>query len=235
MSTTKEVKDKLVKKVKEGTKPDSHKSLEEYFEEMARRASEEFPKEIDANRIAKLALIEVKRNPRLLQVSPSDVLKALVDGKRLGLEPGTLDQMRVGVAKNRQTNENEAKLEIGYKGLLDLVNLSKTIKWVSVHAVFENDEFEFGCGSHKKLRHIPKIDGDRGAFKLAYAVAKFKNGGYAFAVVGKDKAEKMRAKIGSGLRNANREVVAKKLAIKKLCELIPTNEKLHDALNMEEG
>jgi len=108
---------------------------------------------------------------------------------------------------------------------------------ISAHCVYENDEFEFEYGLNEKLSHKPNMDGDRGDMVAVYAVAKFKDGGYAFVVLSKSDIEKIRKRSKSpesGPWITDYEAMARKTAIKQLCKYLPLSIEVQRALVSDE-
>ena len=167
MSTTKEVKNKLSTKAKTGIKPSPYKSVQDLLKRMAPEIQRALPKHLDADRIARIALTEMRKNPKLLSCSNTSLLGAIMTSAQLGLEPGALGHVYLIPYYNSKTKSMEVQLQIGYKGMLDLVRRSGEITSISAHTVHENDEFEFEYGLNEKLRHIPNMSGDRGEITAA--------------------------------------------------------------------
>src|SRR5690606_11267902 len=85
----------------------------------------------------------------------------------------------------------ECQFVIGYKGMIDLARRSGNIESIYAQVVKENDEFEYQYGLEPDLKHKPAMK-DRGKTIGAYAVAKFKDGGYQFEFMSVDEIEKRR-------------------------------------------
>jgi len=63
--------------------------------------------------------------------------------------------------------------------MIDLAHRSGNIESIYWQIVKENDEFEYQYGLNPDLKHKPAMQ-DRGRTIGAYAVAKFRDGGYQF-------------------------------------------------------
>ncbi|WP_081895127.1 recombination protein RecT [Mesoaciditoga lauensis] len=237
MSTTKEVKDKLSTKVKTGIKPSPYKNVQDLLKRMAPEIQRALPKHLDADRIARIALTEMRKNPKLLNCSNTSLLGAIMTAAQLGLEPGALGHVYLIPYYNSKTKSMEVQLQIGYKGMLDLVRRSGEITSISAHTVHENDEFEFEYGLAEKLRHIPNISQDRGEITAVYAVAHFKDGGYSFLVMSKGDVEKIRKRSKSpnfGPWVTDYDAMARKTAIKQLCKYLPISVEIQKAIAADE-
>jgi recombination protein RecT len=101
----------------------------------------------------------LRRQPRLLQCTPSSVLKALLDAAELGLVPsGLVGQAYLVPYRNKVTKRLEAQLIPGYRGLLDLARRSGEVRAIEARIVRANDEFEVVFGTDGLVRHVPYIN-----------------------------------------------------------------------------
>lgn len=236
MSTTSEIKNKLSAKAKQGIKPSPYKTIQDLLKRMQPEIQKALPKHMDADRIARIALTEMRKNPKLLQASQASLLGAIMTAAQLGLEPGVLGHAYLIPYYNRKTNSTEVQFQIGYKGLLDLVRRSGEIQNIDVHEVCDNDEFEYEYGLEPKLRHKPALK-DRGKAYAYYAVAKFKDGQYSFLVMSKEDVEKIRSRSkspNSGPWVTDYDAMAKKTVIKQLCKYLPMSIEVQKAIAADE-
>ncbi len=95
---------------------------------------------------------------------------------QLGLEPGPMGLAYLIPYKG------EATLQVGYKGLLNLVWRSGQVASVQAEVVCEKDEFRYANGIPPELHHVPAA-GDRGDVTHAYAVIGTTTGGWIFRVM----------------------------------------------------
>lgn len=137
------------------------------------------PSHMNADRMARIALTCFRQNPTLAECDPQSVFACIVMASQLGLEPGLMGQAYLIPFNKKQGNSwvKECQLIPGYQGLVDLARRSGRIKSLEAHVVYENDHFECRFGLAPTLVHEPKWDGDRGAMRLAYAVAHLTDGG----------------------------------------------------------
>ncbi len=232
-----ELKTMLAEKAKEGLKPSPYKSLKEMLTRMSSQIQEALPSHMSAQRLARIALTEVRKNPKLLQASQASFIGALLTTAQLGLEPGALHQVYFVPYYNTKLQSFEVQLIVGYKGLLDLVYRSGEISSISANTVYSNDFFEFEYGLNEKLRHIPKIDGPRGEFYAVYAIAHFKNGSYHFVVMTKEEIERIRKRSktpNNGPWVTDYDAMALKTVIKQLCKYLPMSVEVEKALAADE-
>ncbi len=236
MATTEKVKNQLAKK---GSGKKSNTIMDLLNNpKMKSQIQRALPNGMSAERIARIALTALRMNPELQECSPQSFVAALMTSAQLGLEPNTpLGHAWLIPRKNH--GKMEVQFEIGYKGTLDLVRRSGEIKAVFAEAVYEKDYFEFEYGTNPYLRHKPFLDGDRGKVRLYYAVAIFKDGGYAFKVMSIPEIEKYRKLSPSANSpyspwNNFYDDMAKKTVLKQLCKLLPLSIETQRGLAQDE-
>ena len=145
MATTKDIKSKLAVKKKEGISTHNpYKTIQDLLKRMEPQIRKALPKHLEPERLARIALTEIRKNPKLLECSRESLLGAVMTAAQLGLEPGVLGHAYLIPYWNNKTKSYEVQFQIGYKGLLDVVRRSGEITSISAHCVYENDEFEFG-------------------------------------------------------------------------------------------
>jgi recombination protein RecT len=144
------------------------------------------PEHVTPERLLRIALSEVRRNPRLAQCSAPSLLGAIFTCAQLGLEPGG----PLGHAFLIPYRD-ECQFQIGYKGMIELARRSGQIESLSARSVYENDRFDYSYGLHEDLVHQPAT-GERGELTHAYAVAKLKDGGIQFEVMDRHELEEIR-------------------------------------------
>jgi recombination protein RecT len=146
------------------------------------------PRHVDPDRFSRLTLAAVKASPELMQCfgtpqGQTSVLIAAMQAAAVGLEPNTPTQ-DAWILPRRNKGTWEAQLMIGYRGLLKLARRSGTIETIYAEVVREGDQFTWHRGLDKDtLDHTPG-DGS-GELTHAYAVARYKAGGYSFMVLTK--------------------------------------------------
>lgn len=129
-------------------------------------------------KMARIALNELRSNAYLAKIAmdnPGSFLNAIIQASHLGLEiGGVLGQAYLVPFKG------EIKMMPGYRGLISLARRSGEINSINAQVVYENDEFDLELGLDTKVRHRPKLNGDRGSPIIAYMVAHFRDGGSHF-------------------------------------------------------
>ncbi len=216
---------------------DKYKTLQDLLKRMQGEIQKALPKHMDADRFARIAFTEVRRNPKLLECSQRSFLGALMMAAQVGLEPGPLGFCDIIPYENNKTGELTAQFQIRAKGFVNLMYRSGEVTSVSSNVVYEKDEFEFEYGINEKLRHVPKFDGDRGRRICVYAIAHFKDGGHMYVVLPPETVQKIRRKS----RTPNygpwvdwEDEMWVKTALKRLSKYAPLSPELMRKLELDE-
>lgn len=176
------------------------------------------PKMITPDRMAKTAMFLIKNNEKLLTCNSMSVLGSMMQCAQLGLDMSpALQQVHLIPYKN------ECTLIIGYRGMLELMRRSNTMRNFQNEIVFENDYFDFEMGSNFRLSHR-FADGVTGDVKFAYAHVHFKDGGEQAKVLSKNQIEKRRKSSKTQFNSpwqTHYEEMCKKSAIRALFNTMP--------------
>lgn len=179
------------------------------------------PKHLNADRMARIAATEVRKNKALLNTEPTSFLGAVMQAAQLGLEPGSALGQAYLVPYG-----NQCQLIIGYKGMIDLARRSGQVLSLNAYAVREGDDFSFQLGLKPDIHHVPSLEADRikKPITYVYAVATLKGGGYQFEVMSRAEVEAVRAKAKSkNIWNTYFEEMAKKTVIRRLFKYLPVS------------
>lgn len=157
------------------------------------------PKHLNADRLLKVAQIAATTTPALAKCDVASLVGAIGQCAQMGLEPNTVLGHAYLVPFNTKRKDgngqerwvNSVQVIIGYKGLIDLARRSGQIVSIAAHEVCENDTFDMAYGLDERLSHIPSM-GERGEVIGFYAVAKLKDGGFAFEFMSRHQVEKIR-------------------------------------------
>lgn len=199
------------------------------------------PRHVTADRLARVALTEVRRNPVLARCDQHSFLGAIMLCAQLGLEPGgPLGHAYLVPFENKKAGRLEVQFVIGYRGMIELARRSGQIASIEARAVYEGDRFECRFGLDSDLVHIPDWDsphrGSPEKLRFAYAVAKLKDGGVQFIVLSRRDIEAARAasKAASGPWQTNYEEMALKSAVRRLFKWLPISVELAQAIEQDE-
>lgn len=195
------------------------------------------PRHLTAERVARVALNNIRHNPKLLQCAPETLCYAIMEASSLGLEIDMRGQAYLVPFWNNKTKTDDVQLIIGYKGMLDLVWRSGKVQSIMAEVVGENDKFEVVYGLNPKLEHIPNLIDGRGEIVAAYAVAIMKDGASHFVVMSRADLDKVRAaskSADSGPWATWTEEMMKKAVLKRLCKLLPLSPEIQRASTIDD-
>jgi len=198
--------------------------------------SQAVPKHLTAERIIQLATTVIASNPTLKECTPASIIGAVMNASVLGLDiTPQFGQCFFIPRNNKKTGQKEANFQMGYKGYIQLIRRSGEVSTVYAYAVRENDLFEYELGLEPKLRHTPARE-NRGEMIYAYAVIRFKDGGYLFEIL--NRAEVMRARERSEAKNSeyspwnteDEESMWRKTAIRRIQNYAPLSAEFQKAI-----
>jgi hypothetical protein len=110
------------------------------------------PKHLNADRIIRVAMTSIQRNPQLLECDPISLVAAVIQSSQLGLEPdGILGHAYLIPFNNAKKNRMEVQFIPGYKGLIDLARRSGQVVAIGAHVVYENEPFKLVYGYEETL------------------------------------------------------------------------------------
>lgn len=147
------------------------------------------PKHVTPERLCRVGLNAISRNPKLMECAPETIVGAIVNCASLGLEPNLLGHAYIVPFWNGKTNRFEAQFQMGFKGALDLVRRTGAVSTINAHEVYEGDKFEYSYGLDEKLIHVPCGEEDESKITHFYACYKLKDGGSGFIVMTRNQIE----------------------------------------------
>lgn len=220
-------------------------TLTQLIERQAGEVKRALPKHVSVERFTRIVLTAVKSTPKLLECTPESVLGGMMVAAQLGVELNTPAQEawilpfsnKFRDANGKESWRMEAQFILGYRGIIKLGYQSGQIASIVARSVYKGDKFEFSYGLEDKLTHEPNFE-DQGEPYAWYAVAKFRNGGYNFVVVGKAEVERHRAKSKAKDGKAWKDdfdAMARKTAIRILQPYIPQSPELLKAAVYDES
>lgn len=202
------------------------------------------PKHLTADRMVRLAMLAVSKQPKLAECSGMSILKSMMVASELGLEPGGalghgyLVPYRVNQAKRNETPRwvNECQFIAGYRGLAKLARNSGEIEIVEAHPVYQGDKFTVRRGSVTELVHEPDYMTREHSDKALcyYALARYKSGSVQFEVMTRAQIEgimrstQSKGEYGPWLDNFDE--MARKTCIRRLAKSLPLDSKESDKL-----
>lgn len=207
-----------------------------FIEAMRPQLARALPKHLNPDRLARIALTEVRRTPLLAKCTQESFGGALMNCAQLGLEPGPLGEAYLIPFRNNKTKTYEVTLIVGYQGMIKLFWQSPIAKALDAQVVYENDHFEYEFGLQPKLIHRPQLS-DRGKAIAYYAVASTTSGGSGFVVLSPEDIERIRTRSRAkddGPWKTDYDAMAKKTCIRQLFKFMPKSSELANALAADE-
>jgi recombination protein RecT len=139
------------------------------------------PRGIEAVQLVRDAQTCLRTIRDLDQCEPQSVLGALMTAAQLGLRPGVLGQCWPLPFWDNRARRKKAQFILGYQGMIELAHRSPAVSSTIGRVVYEHDPvWEIVLGTDDTIRHVPLMDGDRGAPIAYYTVVKTVAGGTSF-------------------------------------------------------
>ena len=138
------------------------------------------PAHVTPDRLVRMAMTQLRVNPKLGECSLESFAGALFTAAQLGLEPGPLGECWMIPRWSGKLQVTECTFQTGYQGYAKLAHNSGQIRSLYAYAVYDGDEFDYGLGDEPYVHHKP--DPDRtsesdDAIKFFYGVENLVNGG----------------------------------------------------------
>lgn len=203
------------------------------------------PKTVTPERMARIAMTAVTKNPKLALCSPASFFGALLTAAQLGLEVNTPLGQSYLIPYNGKRGM-ECQFQLGYQGILDLAYRTGKFRRIKAVVVHAGDDFTYSYGLHAVLTHVPKMIGTP---THVYALYELLNGGIDFEVWTWEQViahakqySQSFSKADSSWQTAPEEM-AKKTVLKALLKYAPKaveyanpeQEGLATAINMDGG
>lgn len=195
--------------------------------EMARA----LPSHVTADRLARIAMTEVRKEPKLLQCDKASFLGAIMQACALGLEPGINGACYLIPYKETCT------FVPGWKGLVDLVSRTgRASVWTG--AVFEGDEFDYALGDKPFVHHRPGEEIDPEKLAYVYAIGRVNGSEYpVIEVWTMPKVWRHRDKInkqgGKHYSYRHPEMYARKVVLLQVLKYMPSSAELAQAMELQ--
>ena len=197
------------------------------------------PRHVTADRLARIALTEVRKNKMLAQCDQKSFLGALMMCAQLGLEPGGA-LGHAYLVPFRQGQTLAVQFIIGYRGMIELARRSGQIKSIEARPVYDGDVFEVELGLNSNLRHVPDFDNPNRVnpdkLRFVYAVAHLKDGGVQFEVMSRKEIEAVRARSKAGSSGPwveHFEQMALKTVVRRLFKWLPISVEIAAAIEQD--
>jgi len=193
-----------------------------------------------AERFARVCVTAIRKSPQLQRCNPASILGAMMECAQLDLEPNTPSGLAYLIPYGR-----DCTLQIGYRGLLQLMYRSGTVASFNADVVYRGEVeaglFSYTSGIHPNIEHhIDLLDGSARTgnpqdIVAAYACAVLKSGEPVIRLVTRKDIDQARAQGGknSPAWRDHFAAMAIKTAIKRLAQWLPST-KMDEAFAAEE-
>ncbi len=158
------------------------------------------PKHVTADRMIRVALNAIRKNPKLLDCSAPSLFGAITEAATYGWEIG-------GVLGHAYLVpfKSECQLIPGYKGLIDLCRRSGQISTITIEVVHQGDKFAYSLGDSPLIQHQPNDrDPQRDSKPIThvYAVVRLRDGGIQRSVWSREKVDAHKEQYSQAWRRA---------------------------------
>ena len=209
-----------------------------YFQSKLPAIRAMLPKHMTPERVGRIAIGAISRNPSLLECTPETVWKCVAEAACVGLEVGVLGAAHLVPFRNSKTNSVDCQLIIGYQGLIDLCRRSGHIEIIEAHVIYANDEYDINYGTKTPIIHRPTLKGDPGEMVCVYAMAWFVCGGHQLEVMTKAEIDKIKSRSKAstnGPWKTDYEEMARKTVVRRLTKYLPKSIEMARALDAEDS
>lgn len=107
-----------------------------------------------AERAFRIAVTEYNKNHALQQCDRQSFWGCVINAVQMDLEPGPLGYAYLIPYKGVCT------LQLGYRGMLELVSRSGLVDSVYAYPVYKSDKFKYALGANPDLQHTPDLTAD---------------------------------------------------------------------------
>ncbi|GAA0371615.1 recombinase RecT [Streptomyces blastmyceticus] len=216
-------------------RPAQPASLVQFVQQMRPEIERALPAHLGgADRIARIALTELRRVEHLAECTRESFAGALMTCAALGLEPGGVSgEAYLLPFWSKKTRSYEVQLVIGYQGMIRLFWQHPLAAGLDTHTVYEGDEFAYEYGLDPVLRHKPALGSAKGPATHYYAVARLTNGGNAFVVLDVEDVEAIRKRSKAkdfGPWATDYDAMARKTCVRQLFKMLPKSAELARAV-----
>jgi recombination protein RecT len=219
-------------------KPDT---LKKQIAGMAKEFERALPGKIGADRMMRIVMTAILKNPKLAECEVSTFFGALLQSLQLGLEVNTpLGQAYLIPRYNSTAQRLECNFQLGYQGLLDLCYRSNKFLLITAEIAYEGDSFHCEYGTNQHIAHIPKFVSDKPEY--VWALYKLENGGERFTVWSWEEAMRHGREFSESFGKSyspwsssetSKEEMAKKSVLKSLLKYAPKSVEIAQAVHTD--
>lgn len=210
--------------------PTVSNQIQAWLERSKAELAKALPKHLTPDRMARVAMTEIRTNPKLLGCKIESLMASIMKAAQEGLEFGTGDAYLVPYG-------NECQYIRGYRGSLKLIRRSQEVGNIGAYAVYEKDHFDLCLGSEPKVVHKPSLEADRGSIRGFYCVAEIKGQGVYIEWMSLEEINKIRDR--SKAKNNGPWVsdfveMGRKTILKRASKYLPMSVEVSAAIQRDE-
>lgn len=193
------------------------------------------PAGMTEGRFQSIVVNQVRQNRALLGVEPMTLVASVLMSAQLGLEPGPPMGLSWIIPRKNRGRE-EASMQLGYRGLVQLAYRSGQVKRIEAHIVQDGDDFDFGYGPGGPTWHWKSAGDPKADWSHVFAVAETAMGAEMFEVMSRAEVEHHRDRYVTGWNSAgsawkkNEPEMARKTVTARLCRQLPMSAEFRQAM-----
>ena len=205
------------------------------------------PKHMSPDRMMRVALTAINKNPKLLECTRESILLSLMTCSQYGVEPDGRNAHLIPYKNSKKVGDRwestmECQFQWDYKGLVAQIRKSPEVKDIYADYICKNDTYKVTRGLHRDLVHEFDIASERGPVIAFYSVCLFKDGTASFEIMTVDEVESIRARSKSTDKQTGKSSgpwatdyteMGKKTVIKRHSKLLPLPSEIALALNAD--
>lgn len=226
----------------EAQAPTVYRRVETMLEKMRPQFETALPRVgISVERFNRIILNTMKSNPGLMHetLNIHSFFAAVMQCAALGLEPGILGQAHLIPYKDNKNNITTVQMQIGYRGLIDLVSRSGQVLFVDAGIVYKGDTFRAIKGTNQELYHEQNWESEE--ITHVYAYAKLANGETVFRVMSVGAINKIRDKYSKAYQYdqtgsiwaKHYEAMSLKTVLKQLVKFLPISTSIQEQIALD--
>ncbi len=201
------------------------------------------PRHMTPERMMRVALTAVNKNPKLLDCTPESVLLSLMTCSQYGVEPDGRNAHLVPY--NNKKGEQwvmECQFQWDYKGLVAQIRKAPEVADVYADYICEKDVYKISRGLHRDLIHEVDIVKPRGPIVAAYSVCLFRDGTTSFELMTIEEIEAIRMRSKSTDKKTGKSIgpwlndyteMCKKTVVKRHSKMLPLPTEIALAVNAD--
>lgn len=201
-------------------------------------------------RVVRIVMTEVRRNPDLVNCSPISFLGAILTCSAVGLEIGAhLGHAYLVPYKSKNSSAKVCTPIFGYRGLITLARRSGEIDTLEAHVVREGDSFVYRYGSDQTLQHVPSHAFTMGKdpkgrpvpvlppVTHGWAMTRFRGGSSPlFEVMSEAEIRLIEQRSGGGdAWRTDWSEMARKTLVRRICKYLPLTSEAAAAIEISEA